>query len=65
MGGHINVWVFHDNTFSSNDLGVLAIGDQYGENYPDFFSEFFDLIFIAAQPKLKMAEKWAGYILLN
>ena len=45
--------VFHNNTFSSNDLGVLAIGDHYGENYPDFFSEFFDLIFIAAQPKIE------------
>ena len=42
--------VFHNNTFSSNDLGVLAIGDHYGENYPDFFLELFDLIFIAAQP---------------
>ena len=57
---HVCIRVFHNNTFSSNDLRVLAIGDHYGENYPDFFSEFFDLIFIAVQPKIENGWKVGG-----
>ena len=40
--------VFHNNAFSSNDVGVLAVGYDYKKCHPDFFSGILEVIFPAA-----------------
>ena len=54
--------VFHNNTFLEFDLGALGIGYHYGKDYPDFFSEFFDAIFIAAGPEVNIRPKVGGAV---